>query len=613
MPEVIVLEPDPETRMLLRALFERDGYQVTEAEDLRQTQDVVRASTATVLLTTAQVRAQDPRFFAELQRIRPDLDILAPPSMASALVEGGAARDAVGDLARDAVLLLAVLAEDACKRPAAAEKIARLAELTALKLGLGRLLVEATGAAAALVALGPNLVALRFGVADDPGGQGADGGVGRDIQAALAAASALRNPYDLRTLVEHVEERFDGRGRPRGLKGPAIPIVSRVVAVAREFGALSAEGNDEVVATELVRSRAGADYDPKVVDAFFQALRDESYLDRLESGRRGARVLVADPDPAALALCELRLGAAGFRVTTVQDGAAAADLCATDPPDLLLCETTLPKVDGVSLLLKLKRDPKTQALPVIFVSTRTDAGLLNKCLKLGARDVLAKPINFDVLLAKIRTLASATATQQGGGGAVQGDLAEMPLTDFFQVLTLGRKTVKVVVSSPLGQGQVFFERGAPVAAFTQKLRGMDAFAELISWTQGGFSIVPGDVAPERNLDAGLENMLLQVAAVRASLTGSHSGDMGPGVLMGVGQRQGSGGHGSGGHGSSGHGSRGHRPAPVAGVTAFDDDDPYGPAPGAPPAPAPASRTKAPENVEFDFGQSGVHLDPFAGQ
>lgn len=598
MPEVILFEPDPETRLLLRSLLERDGFEVTEADSVHQATDIVRASRAQAILMTARTRMDCEEFVAELEATRPDLDILAPPSFGAALLDGGAQRDSVAEFARDALLLMAVLAEEATKFPPAAEKLGRLAELTALRMGLSRQQIEACSAGAALVALGPTLVAFRFGVPDEAQNTmasqqpDAEGGVGKDLLAAMAAAAALRCPYDLRGIIEAVEERFDGRGRPRGLRGAQIPLASRVIAVAREYSMLLAEGSEEVVATELVRSRAGSDYDPKVVDAFFRALRDENYVTRLESGKRGARVLYIDPDAAAGAVAELRLNAAGFSVQLCEDGQKATEVIAAEPPDVIISETVLPRLDGISLLLKLRRDAATQQIPLIFVSARTDAALLNKALKLGAKDVIAKPVNFDVLVAKLRTLASGAvaAAQKSGAaqGAVQGDLAEMPLTDFFQVLSLGRKTVKVVVASPSGQGQLFFERGAPVAAYTPKSRGMDAFAQIIGWTQGTFSLVMGEIAPERNLDPSFQNMLFQLSAAPP----------------------GSGGHGSA-HGSShGESLQGpgmmYAPPPASPATMLEESDAY----TAPPSARPAAKAPPKKDIEFDFGQSSDQLNPF---
>lgn len=508
MREVILLDPDPETRLLLRSLLERDGFAVSEAQDPNHAMDVIRASAAAQMVIAPSVSEQYPQVAQHLGQIRPNMDILTPSSYGGALLDGAAGGEGLSEFARDAMLLLSILAEEGARRPQAAEKIGRMTELTSIRMELSRRHVELCSAAAALVALGPSLVAFRFGV--DPEG-GASGGLSKDLQAALAAFGALRCPFDLRPVIEAVEERWDGRGRPQGLAGDQIPLGARIVAVTRDFCNEVAGGADEIAATELIRSRANSDYDPRVVEAFFRALRDESYLSRLEGGQQGARILIADGDSASLSVTEMRLGAAGFAVSTCQDGAKAFELVQQDPPDVLIADTVLPKLDGISLLLKMRRSPQLKGLPVIFVSSRTDPGLLNKALKLGAKDVLAKPVNYDVLLAKLRTLSTMKQGQvkQQAGAALQGNLAEMPLTDFFQVLAIGRKTCKVSIASPAGKAEVFFEQGSPVAAFTQQERGREAFATVVTWNQGSFGITLGETAPEHNLDKGLEAMLLQ--------------------------------------------------------------------------------------------------------
>lgn len=533
MSEIILLEPDPETRLLIRSLLERDGFRVQEAQDPGHALDVARATrAATRVLAGPAVVAQHPTLAEELHAVRATLEVLTPSSYGGALLEGAAGAEGMSELARDAMLLLAVLAEEGAKRPQLAERLGRMTELTAVKLQLPRAHLEAVSTAAALVALGPSLVAFRFGV--QPGG-GASGGIAQELQASLAALAAVRCPYDLRPVLESVDERWDGRGRPRGLKGERIPLGARIIAVTRDYCAQLAGGADPITATELVRTRAGSDYDPAVVEAFFQAVRDETYLERLQGGQAGARVLVADGDSGSLSMTEMRLAAAGFEVLTCQDGARAFDVISSERPDVVIAETALPKLDGISLLLKLRRDPQLKNVPLIFTAARTDAGMLNKALKLGAKDVLAKPINFDVLLAKLRALSSGKQEQARAAaapearGAASGDLAEMPLADFFRVLSLGRKTAKISVEGPHGRAEVFFDQGTPCAAYTERERGREAFAEVVTWSEGRFYLTIGETPPERNLDRGLEAALLQGTWMGPSESGM--GEMGPGMMF----------------------------------------------------------------------------------
>ena len=505
MREVILLDPDPETRLLVRTLLERDGMQVHEAHDPNHAVDVLRASSATAILVAPSLVEQMPSLPDDLAGMQPNLEILAPSAYGEALLDGAAEGQGLSEFARDSLLLLSILAEEGAKRPPSAEKLGRMTELAALRMNLSRYQIDACAGAAALVALGPSLVAFRFGV--DPN-SGAEGGMSHDLQASLAALGALRCPYDLRTIIEAVDEQFDGRGRPRGLSGEQIPVGARIIAVTRDYCQMVGDGTDPMAATELLRSRQGQAYDPRVIDAFFGALRDETYVDRLESGGTGARVLVIDGENSSLAVCEMRLSSAGFNVLTASDGQQGFDLICAEKPDVIVADTVLPKLDGISLLLKMRRMPEIKNIPLVFVSSRTDPGLLNKALKLGAKDVLAKPVNFPILLAKLRALSSMKQGQaQAQGQATQGNLSDMPLTDFFRVISLGRKTCKVSVAGPAGKAEVFFEHGSPVAAYTANERGRGAFASVVTWTEGVFGMTIGETPPEHNLDRGLEDLL----------------------------------------------------------------------------------------------------------
>src|SRR5207253_469327 len=119
---------------------------------------------------------------------------------------------------------------------------------------------------------------------------------------------------------------------------------------------LAAE-NDEGKALQLLGARSGTEHDPAVVDAFCKVLRDTAYVRRVESARGGPRIAVVDGDAAALAIAELRLSAVGFSVQTFQDGRNAETALSTTLPDCVITDFSLPRFDGISLLIKLRRTP----------------------------------------------------------------------------------------------------------------------------------------------------------------------------------------------------------------------------------------------------------------
>jgi two-component system chemotaxis response regulator CheY len=505
--EIILVASDAGRRAHVRALLERDGFVVNEAQTPDQLRDFVRASRAfAVLVDPADVGRLDAVRSA-LEK-RPDLDLLVPEGFGRALLDGALGRRRVATFAADSLYLLATIAERAARTPALAERVTQSAELTAARLKLSRLQVETVSACATLVALGPTLAKLMQGAETQ---SGAEAGVSKELHVALAAAVMLRSPYPLGPVLEAVEERWDGRGRPRGLAGQQIPMASRVVAVARDYAVtLAAQGDDEGKALQILGTRSGAEHDPFVVDAFCKVLRDTAYVRRVEANRGGPRVAVVDGDAAALAVAELRLSAVGFSVQTFQDGRNAETALSTTLPDAVVTDFAVPRFDGISLLIKLRRTPGGERLPVFFTSATTDRLTVTKALKLGATDVMAKPVNFDVLVAKIRdsvtTSRGAAALSKSG---VRGNLAEMAITDLLQVLAFGRRTATIQLDTSRGRGSIAFEAGEPVAAVFGTLAGMDAFSELAAVTEGSFSLESTTAVIERNLTGNIEALLLE--------------------------------------------------------------------------------------------------------
>jgi response regulator RpfG family c-di-GMP phosphodiesterase len=151
------------------------------------------------------------------------------------------------------------LAEDALPDVAAhMERTARLARLFALELGLSRSLLDQVVRTARVHDIGK--LAMRDSA--DPHFI-----AGQKI---LARKPVLMT---LATLVRGMNERWDGTGRPDGLKGSSIPLPTRIVAVCEAFDTLTNpfEGEDPTSiedAAEELRDRSGSDFDPGVVEPF---------------------------------------------------------------------------------------------------------------------------------------------------------------------------------------------------------------------------------------------------------------------------------------------------------------------------------------------------------
>ncbi|MGM1058496.1 SpoIIE family protein phosphatase [Saccharothrix sp. Mg75] len=115
-----------------------------------------------------------------------------------------------------------------------------------------------------------------------------------------------------------------------------------------------------------------------------------------------ARVLVAD-DNADMRDYLRRLLAPGYRVTTAVDGRAALDAARASPPDLVVSDVMMPRLDGLELVAALRADPRTAGVPVLLLSARAGQEASIEGLDAGADDYLVKPFSAAELLARVRT------------------------------------------------------------------------------------------------------------------------------------------------------------------------------------------------------------------
>jgi PAS domain S-box-containing protein len=127
----------------------------------------------------------------------------------------------------------------------------------------------------------------------------------------------------------------------------------------------------------------------------------------------GASTVAAAPDSPRILLvddnadmrnyvCGL-LGASGYNVIAVTDGQAALDAVRSQPPDLVLSDVMMPRLDGFELLRTIRNDPRTAVIPIILLSARAGEEARVEGVSKGADDYLTKPFNARELIARVGT------------------------------------------------------------------------------------------------------------------------------------------------------------------------------------------------------------------
>ncbi|MGQ0714099.1 MAG: ATP-binding protein [Gemmatimonadaceae bacterium] len=123
-------------------------------------------------------------------------------------------------------------------------------------------------------------------------------------------------------------------------------------------------------------------------------------------------ILVADDVPANVELLCDQLATLGYRVETAIDGPSAVEACFAKKPDLCILDVSMPagslgvddRSTGFEVCRRIKRDPRTSRIPVIFVTALNDTTDRVKAIEAGGDDFLTKPHNRQILGARLRSL-----------------------------------------------------------------------------------------------------------------------------------------------------------------------------------------------------------------
>lgn len=91
------------------------------------------------------------------------------------------------------------------------------------------------------------------------------------------------------------------------------------------------------------------------------------------------------------------LNFSGFATLEAEDGLTGIHLAEMHLPDLILCDITMPGMDGLQVLERLQANAQTAAIPFVFLTARAEGDLRQKLRQAGASDYLAKPFTLDQL------------------------------------------------------------------------------------------------------------------------------------------------------------------------------------------------------------------------
>jgi DNA-binding response OmpR family regulator len=233
--------------------------------------------------------------------------------------------------------------------------------------------------------------------------------------------------------------------------------------------------------------------------------------------------LLVDDDPWIARMVSAVLEKRGYLIEIAPDGADGLRRAMANPPDLIVTDVMMPRMDGWTLVKQLRSDPRFAYVPVIFLTALSSEEDRMRGFRLGADDYLPKPFRFEDLdqrvtatLEKSRGVvreAVAPSAQDGSAG-VHGTLEQLGLSSLLLMLEMERKSGILVLRRGNEVGRIFLREGRVVAARYEgqdELKGAAVVHRLLTWADGRFDFSAIEVDMEDQVQISTTHLLMEGA------------------------------------------------------------------------------------------------------
>ena len=233
------------------------------------------------------------------------------------------------------------------------------------------------------------------------------------------------------------------------------------------------------------------------------------------------RILVVDDDAWILRMVTTVLGKRGYEIVTAEDGEDALSVIQEKPPDLVITDVMMPRMDGWAFVKKLRTTRQFAFVPVIFLTALSSDEDRIRGFRLGADDYLPKPFRFEELDLRVAKALKRRAEPpppvaklRSATPAIQGSLDQLGLSSLMILLEMERKSGVLLLVSGAEKARIFLKHGRVAQArFERKPipANAEAVYELLSWTGGTFEFSSFEVDMEDEIEMSTTGLLIEGA------------------------------------------------------------------------------------------------------
>lgn len=271
------------------------------------------------------------------------------------------------------------------------------------------------------------------------------------------------------------------------------------------------------------------------------------------------QILVVDDEESVRSLLKEIFLDEGYEVKVAESAKVALDILAKHPIDIVFTDISMPSFSGIDLLKRVKSIRENVEVVIMTAYASVESAI--KATRYGASDYLQKPFDdldcvtdlaekialriqlrrekektlqsvldiadeavgkggeqIDRMLiedarALFQTSPSATdlEEEQEAGSYVKGSIADVPVPKLLQMLALLKKTgtLKIIKGSKVDSANVDFDKGEPIFASLEKVRGAKAIYRMLGWCDGSFEFIPVRREVPHLLRGQMEDLILE--------------------------------------------------------------------------------------------------------
>ena len=230
-------------------------------------------------------------------------------------------------------------------------------------------------------------------------------------------------------------------------------------------------------------------------------------------------IIVVDDDDSYRELAAEPFRKRGDIVRTTSDGLEALAMCLKEPPDIMLSDVQMPRMDGWQLLRLIRARPSLASLPVVFLTMLNDDNERLLGYQLGVDGYIAKPYKPEELLIRVTQILRRAKSVQNAPMAkitLRGELAHVPPSSLLSFLEMEKKTGTLLLIGS-GVARLFLRDGrvlrAEIEGATESQTSREVFMSVLDWNNGQFEFTPEDVQASDEIKTASTALLLEHARI----------------------------------------------------------------------------------------------------